>query len=116
MGAALALMRCLAIFGLPVVAKLRCAGALRWSVRTILSSVQPLTTRQITARADGLQTLRSEPGGLRATERPSMPQPTSPRNLRATNPRREVPLPPSPLSHAEGDRGQMPWFRAGAHA
>ena len=101
-------MRCLAIFGVLVVAG--CAVPEPYGGSSATSSVPSglSTMRQITGRAEGLEALRPEPGDIWATEPSSRTPPTPPRNLRAPAPRREVPLAPPPLSHAEGDFWHIP--------
>ena len=102
------LMRCLVILSLLVVAG--CAVPEPYGGTSAPSSVPSnlSTMRQITGRADGLETLRPEPGDIWATERSSEPPPTPPRSLRTTAPKREVLITPPPLSHAEGDFWRMP--------
>lgn len=102
------MMRSLAGFGLLLVAG--CAAPEPYGRAPALSPVSSnlSTMRQMTGRAEGLEPLRPEPGDVWATDRSSEPQPARPRRLRATAPRREAPLAPPPLTHAEGDFWRMP--------
>ena len=76
------------------------------------------TMRQITGRADRLETLQPEAGDIWAVEppakTPSAQPPGRPRSLRAAAPRAGSSLFPPPLSHAEGDFWQMPELKGGA--
>ena len=99
------MMQRLAALGLLLVAG--CAAP--YGGTSVLSPPPPnlSTMRQITGRADGLETLQPEPGDIWAAEppakTPSLQPPGRPRSVRAAAPEAGSPLFPPPLSHAEGD-------------
>lgn len=101
-------MRYLSIIGLLVAAG--CAGPEPYGAAPALSPVSSnlSTMRQITGRAERLETLRPEPGDIWAAGHPSDPPPALPRRPRTAAPRGEAFLAPPPLNHAEGDFWRMP--------
>lgn len=98
-----ALMRRLAILGLLVVAGCAVPEPYGESSEPFLGPSSPSTMRQLSGRAEELDTFKPEHGDIWATEPSSKRPPTSSRTLRATTPRRELPLALPPLRHADGN-------------
>ncbi|WP_198385100.1 hypothetical protein [Roseomonas sp. KE2513] len=103
-------MRSLAALGLLLVAG--CASPYGGSSALPAVPSNLSTMRQITGRADGLETLQPEPGDIWASEPTAKAlrnsPPTQQRRLHAPAPRGEAALSPPPLSHAEGDFWRVP--------